>query len=190
MITAAAVADAELDTLAAGPESKAKPLRVAHSANFPGIQPVYNPKVRQIMKKQQSIRLRVENLEQKTLLSAGVGPHSPERPQMPSVVVDVARPPVHLMGYVYSGNGTVSPMGGVQGSINLAQKTVTLRNGSGSVRVKLTQVHKYGPTITARAYQIMKGTGQFKSFRGHGHTSLTAVKVGGRLSVWTESFYP
>jgi hypothetical protein len=97
---------------------------------------------------------------------------------------------VHLLGYVYSGTGTVSPMGGVHGSINLAQKTVTLANGNGSVKVQLTQVHKYGPTVTARAYKIMTGTGQFKSFRGQGHTSLTAVKVGGQLSVWTESFYP
>jgi hypothetical protein len=141
------------------------------------------------MKKQRSIRLRVENLEQKTLLSAGVGPHSPEHHPIPSVNVDVARPPVRLLGYVYSGTGTVSPMGGVHGSINLGQKTVTLSNGRGSVKIKLTQVHNYGPTVTARAYQIMKGTGQFRSFRGQGHTSLTAVKVRGRLSVWTESFY-
>jgi hypothetical protein len=97
---------------------------------------------------------------------------------------------VHLMGYVYSGTGTVSPMGGVRGSINLGQRLVTLRNGGGAVQIKLTQVHKYGPTVTARAYKIMKGTGAFKGFRGQGHTSLTAVKVGGRLSVWTESFYP
>jgi hypothetical protein len=141
------------------------------------------------MKKQRSIRLGVENLEQKTLLSGGVAPHLPEHTHIASAVADVARPPVHLMGYVYSGTGTVSPMGGVHGSINLAQKTVTLRNGAGSVKVKLTQVHKYGPTVTARAYKIMNGTGQFRTFRGQGHTSLTAVKVGGRLSVWTESFY-
>jgi hypothetical protein len=190
MIIAAVVADADLDTLTAGPESKAEPLRAAHSASYPGIQRIHTPKVRQIMKKQRSIRLRVENLEQKTLLSAGVGPHVPERPQMPSAVVDLARAPVHLLGYVYSGNGTVSPMGGVHGTISLGQKTVTLRNGSGSVRVKLTQVHKYGPRVTACAYKIMKGTGAFKGFRGQGHTSLTAVKVGGRLSVWTESFCP
>jgi hypothetical protein len=95
------------------------------------------------------------------------------------------------MGYVYSGNGTVSPMGGVHGSINLGQKTVTLANGSGSLKIKLTQVHKHGPTtVTARAYKIMKGTGQFRSFHGQGHTSLTAVKVGRRLSVRTESFWP
>ena len=97
---------------------------------------------------------------------------------------------VQLMGYVYSGTGTVSPLGGVHGSINLPQRVVTLCNGGGRVKIRLTQVHKYGPTITARAYKIMNGTGQFKSYRGQGHTSLTAVKVGGRLSVWTESFYP
>jgi hypothetical protein len=144
-----------------------------------------------MMKKHRSIRAGVENLEQKTLLSAGVAPHLPEHHQIPAVTVDVARPPVKLIGYVYSGTGTVSPMGGVHGSINLAQKTVTLANGAGSVKIMLTQVHKYGPTtVTARAYKILKGTGAFKAFRGQGHTSLTAVKVGGRLSVWTESFYP
>jgi hypothetical protein len=124
-------------------------------------------------------------------LSTGLALHGAERPAAAAVKVDVARAPVRLMGYVYSGTGTVSPMGGVHGSINLGQKTVTLANGLGSVKIKLTQVHKYGPTtVTARAYKIMNGTGLFKGSHGQGHTSLTAVKVGGRLSVWTESFYP
>jgi hypothetical protein len=141
------------------------------------------------MKKQRSIRPGVDNLESKVLLSTGVAPHGAERPEAPPVV-DVALSRVQLMGYVYSGTGTVSPMGGVHGSLNLAQETVTLSNGKGSVRVKLTQVHKYGPTtVTADGYKIMSGTGQFKLFRGQGHTTLTAVKVGGKLSVWTESFY-
>jgi hypothetical protein len=142
------------------------------------------------MKKQRSLRPGVDNLESKVLLSTGLASHGAERPEAPPVITDVARPPVHLMGYVYSGTGTVSPMGGVQGSLNLDQKVVTLRNGAGSVQIKLTQVHTYGPTVTARAYKIMKGTGALNGFRGQGHTSLTAVKVGGRLSVWTESFYP
>ena len=142
------------------------------------------------MRKQRSIRPGVDKLESKVLLSTGLAPHGAERPATPPVIADVAQPPVHLMGYVYSGTGTVSPMGGVHGSLNLGQKVVTLANGAGSVRVKLTQVHKYGPTVTARAYKIMNGTGQFKGFRGQGHTSQTAVRVGGRLSVWTESFYP
>ena len=141
------------------------------------------------MKKQRSLRPGVANLESKVLLSTGLAPHGAERPAAPPVA-DVAHARVQLMGYVYSGTGTVSPMGGVHGSLNLGQKVVTLANGAGSVRVKLTQVHKYGPTVTARAYKIMKGTGAFNGFRGQGHTSLTAVKVGGRLSVWTESFYP
>jgi len=141
------------------------------------------------MKKQRSIRPGVDNLESKVLLSTGLAPHGAGRPEA-APVVDVALSRVQLMGYVYSGTGTVSPMGGVHGSLNLGQKVVTLANGAGSVRVKLTQVHNYGPTLTARAYKIMNGTGQFRSLSGQGHTSLTAVKVGGRLSVWTESFYP
>ena len=141
------------------------------------------------MKKQRSIRPGVDNLESKVLLSTGVAPHGAERPEAPPVV-DVALSRVQLMGYVYSGTGTVAPMGGVHGSLNLGQKVVTLANGAGRVKIKLTQVHKYGPTVTARAYTIMSGAGQFRSYRGQGHTSLTAVKVGGRLSVWTESFYP
>jgi hypothetical protein len=142
------------------------------------------------MKKQRSIRPDVDSLESKVLLSTGPAPHGAERPAAPPVIADVARPPVYLMGYVYSGTGTVAPMGGVNGSLSLGQKVVTLRNGAGAVQIKLTQVHEYGPTVTARAYKIMKGTGAFNGFRGQGHTSLTAVKVGGRLSVWTESFYP
>jgi hypothetical protein len=142
------------------------------------------------MKKQRSLRPGVDNLESKVLLSTGLALHGAERPKAPTVIADVARPPVHLIGYVYSGTGTVAPMGGVNGSLNLGQKVVTLRNGGGAVQIKLTQVHKYGPTVTALGYTIMKGTGQFKGFRGQGHTSLTAVTVGGRLSVWTESFYP
>jgi hypothetical protein len=141
------------------------------------------------MKKQRSLRPNVDSLESKVLLSTGVAPHGAEHREAPPVV-DVALSRVQLMGYVYSGTGTVSPMGGVHGSLNLGQKVVTLANGAGAVKVKLTNVHKYGPTVTARAYKIMKGTGAFKGFRGQGHTSLTAVKVGGRLSVWTESFYP
>jgi hypothetical protein len=142
------------------------------------------------MKKQRSIRPNVDTLESKVLLSTGLAPHGAERHAAHPVIADVARPPVQLIGYVYSGTGTVAPMGGVNGSINLGQKVVTLRNGGGTVQIRLTQVHKYGPTVTARAYQIIKGTGEFKGFRGQGHNSRTAVTVAGRLSVWTESFYP
>jgi hypothetical protein len=124
------------------------------------------------MRKQRSIRPGVDKLESKVLLSTGLAPHGAERPAAPPIIADVARPPVHLMGYVYSGTGTVSPMGGVHGSLNLGQKVVTLRNGGGAVQIKLTQVHKYGPTVTARAYKIMKGTGAFKGFRGQGHKAL------------------
>ena len=141
------------------------------------------------MKKQRSIRPDVDSLESKVLLSTGLAPHGAGRPEAPPVV-DVALARVQLMGYVYSGTGTVSPMGGVHGSLTLPQKVVTLANGAGRVQIKLTQVHKYGPTVTARAYKIIKGTGQFRSYLGQGHTTLTAVKVQGRLSVWTESFYP
>jgi hypothetical protein len=138
------------------------------------------------MKKQRSVRLGVENLEHKTLLSAGVAPHLPERPQ---AVADAARAPVHLMGYVGFGNGTVSPMGGVHASLNIGQRTVTLANGGGSVKLKLSKVHKYPNTFTAFAYKIMKGTGAFKSYHGQGHSSLTAVTLRGRTTTWTASFY-
>jgi hypothetical protein len=142
------------------------------------------------MKRQKSIRVAVENLEQKALLSGGVAPHSSEHPETAPVITDVARPPVHLMGYVYSGNGTVSPMGGVSANLNIGQHLVTLRNGSGVVQVKLTNVHKYPNTFTARAFKILKGTGAFKFYRGQGHSSVTAVTIRGRSTVWSASFYP
>jgi hypothetical protein len=142
------------------------------------------------MRKQKSIRGGVERLEQKTLLSGGVAPHTPEHPLTAPVVVDVARPPVHLSGYVYSGNGTVSPMGGVRATLYVGQHLVTLRNGGGAVQVKLTNVHNYPNTFTARAFKIIKGTGAFKAFRGQGHTSVTAVTIRGQSTVWSASFYP
>jgi hypothetical protein len=141
------------------------------------------------MKKQRSIRPRLDNLEQKTLLSTGVAPHLAERALTAPPVVDVARPPVHLMGYVYSGNGTVAPMGEVHATLNLGQHVVTLRNAGGSVQVRLTNVHKYPNTFTARAFKIIKGTGAFKAYRGQGHTSLTAVTLRTKVTVWSESFY-
>jgi hypothetical protein len=147
----------------------------------------HQPNERHKMKQTRSNRPGVENLECKVLLSAGATPLAEAHP----AVAHVARAPVHLIGYMYSGTGTVSPMGGVHGSLNLAQRTVTMSNGAGSVGIQLTQLHKYGPTtVTARAYKILKGTGQFRALHGQGHTSLTAVKIRGRLSVWTESFYP
>jgi hypothetical protein len=143
----------------------------------------------QIMRKRQSIRAGVEKLEQKALLSAVVVPHSPEHALAAPVIADVARPPVHLMGYVYSGNGTVAPMGGVRATLNVGQHLVTMRSGGGAVQVRLTNVHKYPNTFTARAFKIIKGTGPFKSYRGQGHTSLTAVMFRKRVTVWSESFY-
>jgi hypothetical protein len=142
------------------------------------------------MKRHQSIRVGVEKLEQKVLLSAGVVQHSPEHAETAPVIADVARPPVHLIGYMYSGNGTVSPMGGVRATLNVGQHLVTLRNGGGAVQVRLTNVHNYPNTFTARAFKIIKGTGAFKAYRGQGHTSLTAVMFHKRVTVWTESFYP
>jgi hypothetical protein len=142
------------------------------------------------VKKQRSIRPAVDGLEHKVLLSTGVAPHLAEHAQTAAAVAHVAIQKVKLMGYIYTGTGTVSPLGGVHATLNLPQKIVKLSNAGGTLKVKLTQVHKYGPTVTARAYKIMQGSGVFRSYRGQGHTSLTAVKVGGRLSVWTESFYP
>jgi hypothetical protein len=190
MITDTAAGDVDLGKLTAGPKCKAEAFRALHCGTFPGIQRIQTMNERQTMRKQRPLRPGIDDLENKILLSAGVAPDAPTRHLNAAAVVEVARPPVQLMGYVYSGTGTVSPMGGVHGSLNLGQKVVTLANGSGSVRIKLTQVHKYGPTVTARAYQIMNGTGHFKGIRGHGHTVLTATKVGGRLAVWTETFYP
>jgi hypothetical protein len=141
------------------------------------------------MKKQRSIRPRFDNLESKVLLSTALGPQAAEGPRPPSALVDVARPPVQLLGYVYSGTGTVSPMGGVRANINVAQHLVTLRNGHGAVQVRLTQVYKYPRTFTARAFKILKATGWFKAFRGQGHASVTAIVNRGRVSVWSASFY-
>jgi hypothetical protein len=93
------------------------------------------------------------------------------------------------MGYVYTGTGTVSPMGGVHASLNIPQKTVKLANGGGSVTLKLSRVHKYPNTFTAFAFKILKASGGFRSFRGQGHTSLTAVTIGRRPTVWSASFY-
>jgi hypothetical protein len=142
------------------------------------------------MKRRQSIRAGVERLEQKALLSAGVVPHAQEQAETAPVVADVARPPVHLMGYMYSGNGTVAPMGGVRATLNVGQHLVTMRTGHGAVQVRLTNVHKYPNTFTARAFKIISGTGSFKGYRGQGHTALTAVMLRKRVTVWSESFYP
>jgi hypothetical protein len=135
------------------------------------------------------VQLGVEKLEQKALLSAGVLPHSSEHAGTAPVIADVARPPLHLSGYVYSGSGTVSPMGGVRATLNVAKHLVTLRNGRGTVQVKLTNVYKYFNTFTARTFNIIKGPGAFKAYRGQGHTSLTAVMIHNRVSVWNESFW-
>jgi hypothetical protein len=142
------------------------------------------------MKKQRSIRPGVESLEHITLLSAGVVPHPAEHARPAPVAIDAARLSSHLIGYVYTGNGTVSPMGAVHGSLNTRQRTITLSNGGGSVRLKLTHVHKYPNTLTALSYKIIKATGQFRSLHGQGHSSVTAVTVGSRWSSWTASFYP
>jgi hypothetical protein len=143
-----------------------------------------------MMKRQKSIRVGVENLEHKALLSAGVVPHVPEHHQTPSAVVDVARPATHLIGTVVLGQGTVHPMGWVHASVNLAHNVVTLSNGRGSVKLQMTHVHKYGPTtVTASAYKIMQATRQFKSIHGQGPTSLVVTKLGGRIVSWSESFW-
>jgi hypothetical protein len=138
------------------------------------------------MKKQRSIRPGVENLEHKVVMSAGVTSHLTEHAQVHAIHIDAA---VHLTGYVYTGTGTVMPMGGVHGTLNVGQKVITLANGAGSVKLQLKQVHKYPNTLTARAYKILKGTGIFRSYRGQGQTSLTAVTVGRRPTVWSASFY-
>jgi hypothetical protein len=81
-------------------------------------------------------------------------------------------------------------MGGVRANINVGQHLVTFRNGGGAVQVRLTQVHKYPRTFTARAFKIIKGTGAFRSYRGQGHTAVTAIMQRGRVTVWSASFYP
>ena len=141
------------------------------------------------MKKQRSIRPGVENLEPKALLSAGAAPHLPGRPESPPAVAEVARRPVHLFGTVVLGTGTVLPMGGVHGSINVGQKTLTLTNGRGSVKVRLMQAHKYPYTFIAHAWKIMSGTRNFRSFSGQGPTSVVATTVRGRLVSWSASFW-
>jgi hypothetical protein len=96
---------------------------------------------------------------------------------------------VHLFGTVVLGTGTVLPMGGVRSSLNVGQKTLTLSNGRGSVKVSLMQVHKYPYTFIAHAWKIMNGTRNFQSFSGQGPTSVVATTVRGRLVSWSASFW-
>jgi hypothetical protein len=141
------------------------------------------------MKKPQSIRPGIDNLEHRVLLSTGLAAQAADLPAPAPAITEVARPPVHLLGYVYSGTGAVSPMGGVHATINVGQHLVTLRNARGAVQVRLTQVHNYPHTFTARAFKILSATGAFRSYRGQGHTSVTAITNRGRVSVWSASFY-
>jgi hypothetical protein len=113
----------------------------------------------------------------------------PAHAEIPSVVVEVARRPVHLIGSITLGSGTVSPLGGVRAAINLGQKTLNLSNGQGAVKLKLSQVHTYPTTWIAHAYKVMTATGHFKALRGQGNTSVTATVLGGKIFTWSASFW-
>jgi hypothetical protein len=141
------------------------------------------------MRKPRSIRPGVENLEPKVVLSTGVAAHMPAHAEIPSVVVDVARRPVHLIGSITLGSGTVSPLGGVRAAINLGQKTLNLSNGQGAVKLKLSQVRTYPTTWIAHAYKVMTATGHFKALHGQGNTSVTATIIHGRVHTWSASFW-
>jgi hypothetical protein len=141
------------------------------------------------MTKHRSIRPGVETLEQKALLSAGIVPKSAAHLHAAPIVAETAKANVTLIGAVVNGYGGVSPLGGVRGYLRLSQKDLILANSRGSLTLGLLHVQRYPTTIVAFNWRIIRGTGQFASFHGQGHSTVTATRVFGHIVTWTAAFY-
>jgi hypothetical protein len=141
------------------------------------------------MKKQRSVRPSVEPLEHKALLSTIAFPHATAHAAVPAAVADTTATGVHLTGGLGDGYGGVSPLGVVRGRLNLTRDTLTLSNRRGTLELQLSDIYQHRYTTTARAWQIVAGTGQFATLEGSGSGVFNAVRVRGRVVAWSAAFY-
>jgi hypothetical protein len=141
------------------------------------------------MKKLRSIHPGVEALEQKALLSAAVAPHLEAKVHAAPIVAETASANVILIGAVVNGYGGVSPLGGVRGFLRTRQRALILANPQGNLTLRLLHVHRYPDVTNFFNWRIVRGTGQFASFSGQGHSTVNVDSVFGHVVTWSASFY-
>jgi hypothetical protein len=141
------------------------------------------------MKRQRSMQPVFDSLEHKQLLSAGLISQSQSSVLAPAMISETTATGVRLSGGLGDGYGWVSPLGGVRGRLNANLRTLTLSNRRGSLELQLSPYYQHRYTETARAWQVIKGTGQYATLEGSGHAVVNVVRIRGHVVAWSASFY-